>query len=161
MATGDSIPGSIVVARVDDTGNTTIVAGPWNANSLSTKGDTPENKVYVNTMLSSYATKPAGAQSKMAKDAEFRDGEKIKVGIIPSASVSNPVDADSFINAAYVEKNKVRGDVNTKDYGSAMNEVSSDRSLTVGEPTYFFEDTIGSNREVRLAGVFETDPVEA
>lgn len=165
MATGDTVTGAVRVVLVDTQGNRNVVLGslPQSKVDYTNNDVSPDEKTYVNTMMSSRVTAPGGAQTRRAPDAVFEAGEKLVVqhqSSDDSDSQSINLDADSFdIEGVAVDLNRDNGYIEVK--ANADNELSGTVTEDEDEWVDIFKTTIDDRTRYFMAGAFEAVAIQA
>lgn len=164
MASGDLIPGDVLVKRRDNSDNEVKVVGRFDSAELNTFASGPDGKIYLNATRSSLVSAPSTARVESAPNAVFEEGEEILVQLEAGTNPANDLDVSgdqSQLRLRYIEVDLNRGTRNTQTFKLSDNEISTDPDTPVGEPVTFFRDTVGSSRRVFLAGLYEAKPAEA
>lgn len=165
MGTGDGMPGNVRVVREDTEGNIVRVFGPEANQRLDTKNEntTAEEKLYLNTSISSSKGKPAGAEEQVVPNAIWESGEVLKIQHKANSSFgSSKIDydqEDAFeIGAVSVDLN--RGNKFPEKLTSADTELSADVDESTSDYVTFFKYTVPDRQRLYLAGVLGAAAVE-
>lgn len=163
MGAGDTIGGTIRVIKEDTEGNRNVVFGPVATDAVDAKNGnlSPDEKIYVNTMLSDLVAAPLQAKEYRADGAQFFPGEKLIVQH-QSSTLEEAADADAA-NAYAIDI--LKRDRNTdRVYPSTLTEANQEISANPTTSTTSFVDvyqeTTSDRQEIRLAGSFEAGAYE-
>jgi hypothetical protein len=165
MATGDTVTGAVRVVLEDTQGNQNVVLGslPQSKVDYTNNDVSPDEKTYVNTMMSSRVTAPAGAQTRRAPDAVFEAGEKLIVqhqSADDSDSQSIDLDADSFdIEGVAVDLNRDNAFIEVK--AAADSNLSGTVAEDEDDWVNIYQTEIPDRTRFFMAGAFEAVALQA
>lgn len=157
MGAGDTIPGQVRVRGEFTDGSEPRLLGPFNQDRVDYHNNTvsPDEKLYVNTAISSRVSKPAGAESVTEPRLTFSAGETFKVEH-KSASLEEAIDYD---DADLVEIDVMIKDLNrgvwfprtltVQDTGLSANPTSSNSSWVE-----IFTFTVPDRQRMNVVGTF-------
>jgi hypothetical protein len=162
MASGDTIPGSIRVQRVDTEGNNVNIFNSFDQSRVDgTKTTDASDLLYLNTKYSDRYSKPSGAESRSNADAEFAAGEELLI-LHRSAGSTASIDVDeaSAFTVNVVQEDLNRGRFFTPTLTAPDNEVTSNPSADPDEFVQVYKFTVPDRQRLLLAGSFEATATE-